>query len=100
METPSVTIGKAVDTIGFSAIDVAQEMGYFEDAGVTVKSQLLEGSSQTTAALQSHSIQFATLSSSALLLASSKGVHLQAICSLDHGVSVQIVAASLALCTP
>lgn len=89
--TPTVTIGKAVDTIGFSAVDVAQAMGYFKDAGVNVKTELLQGSSQATAALQGGSIQFATLSSTALLLASSQGVKLQAITSLDHGVSVQIV---------
>nr|WTB35047.1 ABC transporter substrate-binding protein [Streptomyces sp. NBC_00830] len=88
---PTVTIGKAVDTIGFSAIDVAEKMGYFKDAGVNVKTEQLQGSSQVTAALQGGSIQFATLSSTALLLASSKGVKLQAIASLDHGVSVQIV---------
>jgi NitT/TauT family transport system substrate-binding protein len=88
---PTVTIGKAVDTIGFSAVDVAEAMGYFKDAGVNVKTQLLQGSSQATAALQGGSIQFATLSSTALLLASSQGVKLQAICSLDYGVSVQVV---------
>jgi NitT/TauT family transport system substrate-binding protein len=88
---PTVTIGKSVDTIGFSAVDVAQAMGYFKDAGVNVNSELLQGSSQATAALEGGSIQFATLSSTALLLASSKGVKLQAIASLDHGVSIQVV---------
>lgn len=88
---PTVTIGKAVDTIGFSAVDVAEAMGYFKDAGVNVKTTLLQGSSQATAALQGGSIQFATLSSTALLLAASKGVKLQAVTSLDHGVSVQVV---------
>lgn len=88
---PTVTIGKSVDTIGFSAVDVAQAMGYFKDAGVNVKTELLQGSSQATAALQGGSIQFATLSSTALLLASSKGVKLQAIASLDRGVSIQVV---------
>lgn len=88
---PTVTIGKAVDTIGFSAVDVAEQMGYFKDAGVNVKTELLQGSSQATAALQGGSIQFATLSSTALLLAASQGVKLQAITSLDHGVSVQVV---------
>jgi NitT/TauT family transport system substrate-binding protein len=91
-KTPTVTIGKAVDTIGFSTVDVAQAMGYFKDAGVNVKTTLLQGSSQATAALQGGSIQFATLSSTALLLAASQGVKLQAVTSLDHGVSVQIVA--------
>ena len=89
---PTVTIGKAVDTIGFSAVDVAQAMGYFKDAGVNVKTTLLQGSSQATAALQGGSIQFATLSSTALLLAASQGVKLQAVTSLDHGVSVQVVS--------
>jgi NitT/TauT family transport system substrate-binding protein len=88
---PTVTIGKAVDTIGFSAVDVAMAKGYFKDAGVNVKTELLQGSSQANAALQGNSIQFATLSSTALLLAASKGVKLQAITSLDYGVSIQFV---------
>ncbi|MFI6345532.1 ABC transporter substrate-binding protein [Streptomyces sp. NPDC050560] len=88
---PTVTIGKAVDTVGFSAVDVAIEKGYFKDAGVQVKTQLLQGSSQTNAALQGGSVQFATLSSNALLLASSQGVKLQAVTSLDYGASVQFV---------
>jgi NitT/TauT family transport system substrate-binding protein len=91
-DVPTVTIGKAVDTIGFSAVDVAQQMGYFKDAGVNVKTTLLHGSSQAAAALQGGSIQFATLSSTSLLLAASQGVKLQAVTSLDYGVSVQIVA--------
>jgi len=88
---PTVIIGKAVDTIGFSTVDVAQAMGYFKDAGVNVQTKLLQGSSQTNAALQGGSIQFATLSSTALLLAASHGVKLQAVTSLDYGVSVQVV---------
>jgi NitT/TauT family transport system substrate-binding protein len=88
---PTVTIGKAVDTIGFSAVDVAIAKGYFKDAGVNVKTELLQGSSQTNAALQGGSIQFATLSSNALLLASSQGVNLQAVASLDYGASLQFV---------
>src|SRR5689334_22744082 len=74
----TVIIGKAVDTIGFSTVDVASAMGYFKDAGVNVATKLLQGSSQTNAALQGGSIQFATLSSTALLLAASQGVRLQA----------------------
>jgi ABC-type nitrate/sulfonate/bicarbonate transport system substrate-binding protein len=35
--TPTVTIGKAVDTIEFSAIDVAIAKGYFKDARVNVE---------------------------------------------------------------
>jgi NitT/TauT family transport system substrate-binding protein len=88
---PTVIIGKAVDTIGFSAVDVASAEGYFKDAGVKVETKLLSGSSQTNAALQGGSIQFGTLSSTALLLAASQGVKLQAITSLDYGVSVQFV---------
>jgi NitT/TauT family transport system substrate-binding protein len=88
---PTVIIGKAVDTIGFSAVDVAIAKGYFKDAGVNVTTKLLQGSSQTNAALQGGSIQFGTLSSTALLLAASQGVKLQAVTSLDYGVSVQFV---------
>jgi NitT/TauT family transport system substrate-binding protein len=88
---PTVTIGKAVDTVGFSAVDVAIAKGYFKDAGVNVKTTLLQGSSQTNAALQGGSIQLATLSSNALLLATSQGVKLQAVASLDYGASIQFV---------
>lgn len=88
---PTVTIGKAVDTVGFSVIDVAIAKGYFKDAGVNVKTELLQGSSQTNAALQGGSIQFATLSSNAQLLAGSQGVKLLAVASLDYGASVQFV---------
>ncbi|WP_329129878.1 ABC transporter substrate-binding protein [Streptomyces sp. NBC_01476] len=88
---PTVTIGKAVDTVGFSAVDVAIAKGYFKDAGVNVKTVLLQGSSQTNAALQGGSIQLATLSSNALLLATSQGVQLQAVASLDYGASIQFV---------
>lgn len=87
----TVTIGKAVDTVGFSAVDVAIAKGYFKDAGVHVKTELLQGSSQTNAALQGGSIQFATLSSNAQLLAASHGVKLQAVASLDYGASIQFV---------
>jgi len=88
---PTVTLAKAVDTVGFSAVDVAIAKGYFKDAGVNVKTELLQGSSQTNAALQGGSVQFATLSSNAQLLAASHGVKLQAVASLDYGASIQFV---------
>lgn len=89
-----VTIAKAVDTIGFTTVDVAQEKGYFQKEGVNVKGQLLGGSSTAFAALQSGSVQFVTASSSALLGAKAQGVPLQAVASLDYGVSLQLIASN------
>jgi NitT/TauT family transport system substrate-binding protein len=87
-----VTIGKAVDTVGFTTVDVAQQKGYFADEGVTAKQELLGGSSTAFAALQSGSVQFVTASSTALLSARTKRVPLQAVASLDYGVSLQLAA--------
>jgi NitT/TauT family transport system substrate-binding protein len=89
-----VIIGKAVDTIGFTAVNVAQEMGYFAKEGVSVKEELLGGSSTAFAALQSGSVQFVTASSTALLSAKAKGVPLEAVASLDYGVSLQLIASN------
>jgi NitT/TauT family transport system substrate-binding protein len=87
-----VTIGKAVDTIGFTTVDVAQSKGYFAKEGVSTKEELLGGSSTAFAALQSGSVQFVTASSTALLSAKAKGVPLEAVASLDYGVSLQLIA--------
>ncbi|WP_212911062.1 ABC transporter substrate-binding protein [Streptomyces sp. TS71-3] len=90
--TTQVTIGKAVDTVGFTTVDVAQEKGYFAKEGVSAKQELLGGSSTAFAALQSGSVQFVTASSTALLSAKTKHVPLQAVTSLDYGVSLQLAA--------
>lgn len=87
----SVTIGKAVDTIGFTTVDVAQSEGYFAKEGVSVRSNLLSGSSTAFAALQSGSINFVTASSTALIAAKAKGLPLEAVASLDYGVSLQLL---------
>lgn len=89
-----VTIGKAVDTIGFTTVDVAQGKGFFAKEGVSAKEELMGGSSTAFAALQSGSVQFVTASSAALLSARAKGVPLEAVTSLDHGVSLQLIAAN------
>jgi NitT/TauT family transport system substrate-binding protein len=89
-----VTIGKAVDTVGFTTVDVAQAKGYFAKEGIVAKSELLGGSSTAFAALQSGSVQFVTASSTALLSARGKGVPLEAVASLDYGVSLQLIASN------
>ena len=92
--TKDVTIAKAVDTIGFTTVEVAQDKGYFAQRGVSVTEQQLGGSSTAFAALQSGSVQFVTASSTALLGAKAKGVPLQAVASLDYGVSLQLIAST------
>ncbi|HSZ43370.1 MAG TPA: ABC transporter substrate-binding protein [Trebonia sp.] len=87
----SVTIGKAVDTIGFTTVDVAKAEGYFAKAGVNVNEDLLSGSSTAFAALQSGSVNFVCASSTALISAKTKGLPLEAVASLDYGVSLQLL---------
>lgn len=91
----SVTIGKAVDTIGFTAVDVAKANGYFAKQGVSnVSEELLSGSSTAFAALQSGSVNFVTASSTALLNAKAKGLPLEAVASMDYGVSLQLLVSN------
>jgi NitT/TauT family transport system substrate-binding protein len=87
----SVTIGKAVDTIGFTTVDVAKAEGYFAKQGVSVSDELLNGSSTAFAALESGSVNFVTASSTALIAAKAKGLPLEAVASLDYGVSLQLL---------
>jgi len=90
----SVTIGKAVDTIGFTTVDVAQANGYFAKEGVKTSSELLSGSSTAFAALQSGSVNFVAASSTALLNAKAKGLPLEAVASMDYGVSLQLLVSN------
>ena len=87
----NITIGKAVDTIGFTTVDVAKAKGYFAKEGVNVNEELLSGSSTAFAALESGSVNFVTASSTALLSAKEKGLPLEAVASLDYGVSLQLL---------
>ncbi len=87
----TVSIGKAVDTIGFTTVDVAMAKGYFAKEGIQASSQLLSGSSTAFAALQSGSVNFVTASSTALIAAKAKGLPLEAVTSLDYGVSLQLL---------
>jgi len=92
--TTEVNIGKAVDTIGFTTVDVADAKGYFDDQGVKATTQVLGGSATAFAALQSGDVQFVTASSTALLNARSTGVPLTAVAGLDYGVSLQLIASN------
>lgn len=92
--TTSVTIGKAVDTIGFTTVDVAKANGYFAKEGINATEDLLSGSSTAFAALQSGSVNFVTASSTALLNARAKGVPIEAVASMDYGVSLQLLVSN------
>ena len=87
-----ITIGKAVDTIGYSVIDIAIEEGYFEDAGLDVEVVVLNGSTVANGALESGDIQFAGYSSLPLLQAREKGADVISVASFDYGVPLQLVA--------
>jgi NitT/TauT family transport system substrate-binding protein len=96
---PSVTIGKAVDTISFTVVDVALAEGYFEQNGVNVKTVLLAGSSAANAAMVGGSLQFALQAANTLMLARSHGVPIIAIDSLDDGIALQLIASNKWLST-
>lgn len=87
----SVTVGKAVDTIGFTAVDVAIQQGFFEEQGIQAKTVLLAGSSVTNSAMQAGDIQFAAGASLPLLLARQEGLPLVSVVSMDFGVPLQLI---------
>lgn len=87
----TVRIAKPVDTIGFTALDVALDKGYFKEQGVTVKTVLLGGSSVSFSALQSGSVQFSTGASFPLLQARSKRIPLVSIAGINAGVPLKVI---------
>lgn len=88
----TIRIGKAVDTIGYSAIDIAAQQGFFEDAGLDVEIVTLNGSTVANGALESGDIQFAGYSSLPLLAAREQGAQIISVASFDYGVPMQIIA--------
>ncbi len=91
---PTVVIGKAVDTIPFTVVNVAQAEHFFQKNGVKVKDELLNGSSQANAALVGGSLQFVCEAANPLLLARSKGIPLISIDALDRGVTLQLAVSN------
>ena len=91
---PSVTIGKAIDTIPFTVVDVALAEGYFEQNGVDVKEELVQGSSAANAAMVGGSLQFSCEAAAPLMLARSHGVPIMAVDALDGGVTLQLIVSS------
>lgn len=89
---PTVTIGKAVDTIPFTVVDVGIEKGFFKKNGVEVKEVLVEGSSAASAAMVGGSLQFACEAAVPLMLARSHGVPIVAVAALDNAVTLQVLA--------
>ena len=88
----SITIGKAVDTIPFTVVDVAIDRGFFKQNGLDVKEVLVQGSSAASAAMVGGSLQFALEAAVPLMLARSKGVPLVAVNAIDNGVTLQFLA--------
>jgi NitT/TauT family transport system substrate-binding protein len=86
-----VKIGKAVDSVGYMPIQIAESKGYFKDEGVEVSDSVLAGSAVVYSALQSNSIQFGTAGASAMLPAAAKGVPLLSVMSLDYGNPLQLL---------
>ncbi|MHB8695942.1 MAG: ABC transporter substrate-binding protein [Solirubrobacteraceae bacterium] len=91
---PTVVIGKAVDTIPFTVLDVAIAQHLFEKNGVNVKVELMRGSSEANAAMVGGSLQFACEAANPLMLARQKGIPLISIDALDQGVTLQLVVSS------
>jgi len=90
-QVPTVTIGKAVDTIPFTVVDVAIAKGFFKKNGVNVKEDLVQGSSAANAAMVGGSLQFSCEAADPLMLARSHGVPVIAVDALDDGVTLQLI---------
>ena len=88
----NVVIGKAVDTIPFTVVDVAIAQGFFKKNGVKVKEELVQGSSAANAAMVGGSMQFTCEAAVPLMLARSHGVPIIAVDALDDGVTLQLLA--------
>jgi NitT/TauT family transport system substrate-binding protein len=91
---PTVTIGKAVNTIPFTVVDVAQAEGFFKRNGVAVKEVLLQGSSAANAAMVGGSLQFTCEAANPLMLARLHGVPIISIDALDTSVGLQMVVSN------
>ncbi len=91
---PTVTIAKPINVEETVLGDVTNNLGYFKQAGVNVKSVLLGGSSVTNAALQNGSVQFAIVSASSVLLAAAHGVPLLVVGGINVGDTVQLVVSN------
>jgi NitT/TauT family transport system substrate-binding protein len=89
---PVITIGKAVDTIPFTVVDVALAEGFFKKNGVDVKEVLVQGSSTANAAMVGGSMQFACEDAVPLMLARSHGVPIMSIDAIDDSITLQLVA--------
>ncbi|HEX6512976.1 MAG TPA: ABC transporter substrate-binding protein [Chloroflexota bacterium] len=90
----SVIMGHPVDNTSQAPVHVAADKGFFDQLGVKVEQKVLGGSSQTNAAMVGGSIQFATTSSIAFLLARKAGVPLLAVESLLSGAQMQVVVSN------
>jgi NitT/TauT family transport system substrate-binding protein len=90
----SAIIGNPVDNSTQAPLHVAADNGYFDATGIKVEQKVLGGSSQTNAALVGGSIQFATTSTIAFLLARKSGVPLYAVESILSGAQMQVVVSN------
>src|SRR5487761_131412 len=90
----TVTIGKAVDTIPFTVVDVGQAEGFFKKNGSAVKEVLLQGSSAANAAMVGGSLQFSCEAANPLMLARLHGVPIMAIDALDTSVGLQLIVSN------
>ena len=91
---PTVTIAKPINVEETVLGDVTNQLGYFKQAGVNVKSVLLGGSSVANAALQNGSVQFTIVSASSLLVAAAQKVPLYAVGGINTGDTVQLVVSN------
>ena len=90
----NVTMGFPVENASDAPIHVAVSEGLYAKQGVKVDIKVLSGSSAANAALVGGSLQFATTSAPAFLLARKAGVPLYAVESLLSGSSMQMMVSN------
>ena len=90
----NVTIGFPVENASDAPVHVAVSEGLYAKQGVNVDMKVLAGSSETNAALVGGSLQFATTSTPAFLLARKSGVPIYAVESILSGSSMQLMVSN------
>lgn len=87
------TVTEGVPTTSLSNIsqDVAVEKGFFKDKGINLKVQTVAGSSAAGAAMVAGSLQFTTVSSTAIVQGREKGVPFVMVQNFVNGLGWQMV---------
>lgn len=89
-DMPEVTIATAVSNLAFAALWVAEQLNYFEQAGVRAKITVAGGGSPCQTAVVGRSVNFCASSSEGLVLAHVEGAPLVAIQAHNRALTLSL----------